>query len=260
MERQYVKVAVEAPVAVVTIDRAPVNALGRAVIEELSEVVDEVNGRADVKAVVLTGAGQICFVGGADINEIAAITSPDEVEQSIRFAHGVFNRIEGAPKPWIAALNGACLGGGLELAMSCHLRLSGDRVKLGQPEILLGMVPAFGGSQRLPRIVGAAKASELMLTGDAITAQEAFRIGLVNKVVPQAEVLRQAVGLARKICTKSALVIRQALSLIGSSQTVSLAAGQEFEIQAARALVMTADLKEGLRAFIEKRQPAFTDT
>src|SRR5437773_2657351 len=167
MDRQFVKPAVEPPVAVVTLDRAPVNAIGRALMEELSATVDELNARADVKAIVITGAGQNAFVAGADIGEIAAIGTPDDAEESVRLGQGTYNKIEDAPKPWIAALNGVCLGGGLELAMACRLRVAGDRVKLGQPEINLGMIPAFGGSQRLPRIVGLAKAAELILTGDA---------------------------------------------------------------------------------------------
>jgi enoyl-CoA hydratase/carnithine racemase len=259
MDAQFVKVATEPPVAVVTLDRPPVNAIGRQVMEELSAAVDDLNARADVKVVIVTGGGQNAFVAGADINEIAAIQTPDDAEESVRLGQGTYSKIEDSPKPWIAAINGVCLGGGLELAMACHIRVAGDRVKLGQPEITLGMIPAFGGSQRLPRIVGASKATELMLTGDAITAQEAFRIGLVNKVVPQTEVLKQAVGLARKIAGKSALTIRHILYLTGQSRMTNLEAGFEMEVRSARELIESADMREGVRAFIEKRQPVFTD-
>ena len=259
MDQQLVKVTAEPPIAVVVIDHPPVNALGRAVLEQLAAAAEQVNADARVKCVIVTGGGQMAFVAGADIAEMGALATADDVEKLVRLGQTAFARIEDAPKPWIAAVNGVCLGGGLELAMACHLRIAGDRAKLGQPEINLGTIPAFGGSQRLPRIVGQAEAAELLLTGDQIAATEALRIGLVNRVVPQAEVMKHAHDLARRIASKSAVAVRHLMQLVGRSREASLEAGFEMEVRAARELAGSADSREGIRAFLEKRQPVFTD-
>jgi enoyl-CoA hydratase/carnithine racemase len=260
MAGHYVKVAIDGPVAVVTIDHPPVNAISRAVTEELSAVADDLHANEEVKAIVVTGGGTNAFVAGADIKEILGLPGPEDAEEWVRLGQSTFTKIEDAPKPWIAALNGVALGGGLELAMACHMRVAGDRIKLGQPEINLGMIPAFGGTQRLPRIIGPARAAEIILTGDAISAQEAFRLGLVNKVVPQADVLKQSVGVARKVAGKSGLVVRHLMSLIGRSRDMNLEAGLEIEAQSARELSSSHDTREGLTAFVEKRQPSFTNS
>lgn len=257
-EPQFVKVTIEDRVALITIDHAPVNALNQATVEELNAAVDRVNADPAVKAVVLTGAGQIAFVAGADITEFSKLLTAEQAETISRQVQAVFDKIEAAPKPFIAALNGVALGGGMELALACHMRIIGDRAKLGQPEINLGIIPGWGGTQRLPRLVGKAKAIELILTGDSITAQEAYRLNLVNKVVPGGEVLKTARDLARKIAQKSALPTRAALTAIRGGNG-NLADGLALEAREFGQIAVSADAREGAKAFLEKRQPVFTD-
>ncbi len=258
-ERQFVKVSVEERVALVTIDHAPVNALNQATLTELAAAVAEVIADQEVKAVVITGAGQIAFVAGADISEFAKLESAEQAQVVSEQVQGLFSQIENAPKPFIAALNGVALGGGLELAMACHLRIIGDRVKVGQPEINLGIIPGWGGTQRLARLVGQAKAIELILTGDSITAQEAFRLNLVNKVVPGGEVLKTARDLARKIAQKSGPATRAALAAIQGGIDQPVAAGLKLEAEQFGQIALTEDAREGVTAFLQKRQPAFKD-
>ena len=257
-ERQFVKLAIEDRVAVITIDHPPVNALNAATMKELSETVDEVIANPEVKAAVITGAGQIAFVAGADINEFTGITAGEQAIAASTMGQAVFNQIECAPKPFIAAINGVALGGGMELAMACHLRVIGDRAKMGQPEINLGIIPGWGGTQRLPRIVGKAKAIELILTGDQITAQEAYRLNLVNKVVPGGEVLKTARDLGKKIAQKSAIVARAAVDAINASAK-PLGEGLAYEASQFGVLFQTEDMREGVAAFLEKRQAVFKD-
>ena len=171
----------------------------------------------------------------------------------------VFLKIQRLGKPVIAAINGVCLGGGLELAMSCHLRISGDRARFGQPEISLGIIPGWGGTQRLPRLIGKAKATEWILTGEMVMAQEALRLGLVNQVVPQDQVLKAAKDLARKIASKGAIAITQSLRAIEDGLDLPLEAGLAQEADAFGAVAATEDSREGVKAFTEKRQPQFHD-
>jgi enoyl-CoA hydratase/carnithine racemase len=255
---QFVKVNSEDRVAVITIDHAPVNALDTATVQELNAAIDQVIADPAVKAVVLTGAGQLAFVAGADITEFSKLLTAEQAETISRQVQAVFDKIETATKPFIAAINGVALGGGMELAMACHMRIIGDRAKLGQPEINLGIIPGWGGTQRLPRLVGKSKAIELILTGDSITAQEAYRLNLVNKVVPGGEVLKTARDLARKIAQKSALPTRAALSAILGGNG-NLATGLALEAREFGQIAVSADAREGAKAFLEKRQPVFTD-
>ncbi|HLE27561.1 MAG TPA: enoyl-CoA hydratase-related protein [Anaerolineales bacterium] len=257
-ERQFVKTAIEDRVAVITIDHPPVNALNATTLSELSEAVDEVIANPEVKAVVITGAGQIAFVAGADINEFTSISTAEQAIEAARRGQTVFSKIECSPKPFIAAVNGVALGGGMELALACHIRLIGDRAKLGQPEINLGIIPGWGGTQRLPRIVGKAKAIELILTGDNITAQEAYRLNLVNKVVPGGEVLKTARDLGKKIAQKGAITMKAALDAINGSVR-PIGDGLAYEAGQFGVLFQTEDMREGVRAFLEKRQPVFKD-
>ncbi|MBI3331133.1 MAG: enoyl-CoA hydratase/isomerase family protein, partial [Candidatus Omnitrophica bacterium] len=189
---QNVKIALEERVAVVTIDHRPVNALDRKTLEELGQAVDALGADPTVKAVVLTGAGSLAFVAGADIKEVSQLGSVEAAKAMAALGQSVFLKVQRCAKPIIAAINGVCLGGGLELAMACHLRVSGDRARFGQPEINLGIIPGWGGTQRLPRLIGKAKATEWILTGDMLMAQDALRLGLVNQVVPQDQVLKAA--------------------------------------------------------------------
>ena len=258
MEYQNWKITVEDRVATVIIDHPPANTLSTLVMQELDNIIDEVNSNSEIKAAVITGAGMF-FIAGADINEINTIEDAKKGEELTLTGQSVLNKMENSPKPFIAAINGMCLGGGLELAMACHIRVCGDRAQLGQPEIMLGIIPGFGGTQRLSRLTNKAKAIEMILTGDRITAQEAYRVGLVNKVVPGMDVVKQAVGLAKKIASKGAVAIAKALDAIGNGMEMSLEDGLKYESKLFGAVCESEDMKEGVAAFVQKRQPKFTD-
>jgi enoyl-CoA hydratase/carnithine racemase len=228
-------------------------------LEELNAVVDEVIANEQVKAVVVTGGGQIAFVAGADINEFTKLENAEQAQAVSRQVQALFDKIACAPKPFIAAINGVALGGGMELAMACHMRVIGDRAKVGQPEINLGIIPGWGGTQRLTRLVGTAKAAELILTGDSVTAQEAYRLNLVNKVVPGGEVLKTAKDLAKKISQKGALAIRASLRAIVTGADLPLEQGLALEAEQFATIGLSEDAKEGVAAFLQKRQPVFRD-
>lgn len=256
---QCVKVVIEDQVAIVTIDHRPVNALNRQALEELGQTIEEIRGDPAVKVVIITGGGSLAFVAGADIKEIGQLASVEAARELAALGQRVFRSIQRLGKPVIAAINGVCLGGGLELAMACHLRISGDRARFGQPEINLGIIPGWGGTQRLPRLIGKAKAIEWILTGDMVGAQEAHRLGLVNAVVPQDQVGKAAKDLARKIASKGAVAIAQSLHAIEAGLEGSLEDGLGKEAHAFGVVAATEDSKEGVKAFLEKRQPQFQD-
>ncbi len=254
-----VKVMVEDRVAIVTIDHRPVNALDRQTLQELGQVVDAIRDEATTKVIIVTGGGSLAFVAGADIKEVSKLSSVAEAKEMARLGQSVFLKLQRLAKPVIAAINGVCLGGGLELAMSCHLRISGDRVRFGQPEITLGIIPGWGGTQRLPRLIGRAKATEWILTGDVVMAQEAYRLGLVNQVVPQDQVLKAAKDVARKIISKGGVAVAQALRAIEEGLNLTLEEGLAKEADAFAKVAETEDSREGIAAFLEKRQPQFKD-
>jgi len=256
---QCVKVTVEDRVAVVTIDHRPVNALNRQTIEELGQAMDGIGADPQIKVVILTGAGSLAFVAGADIKEVAGLGSVEAARGMSALGQAVFLKVQRLAKPVIAAINGVCLGGGLELAMACHLRISGDRARFGQPEINLGIIPGWGGTQRLPRAIGTTKATEWILTGEMFSAQEAQRLGLVNQVVPQDQVLKAARDLARKIASKPGVAVAQALRAIGEGAGRPIEEGLAKEAEAFGVVAPTEDCREGVTAFLEKRQPRFTD-
>lgn len=258
MELQNLKMTVADQVATIVIDHPPANTLNSPTMDELDKVVDEVISNKEIKAAVITGAGMF-FIAGADINEINTLESARQGEEICLTGQGVINKIETSPKPFIAAINGMCLGGGLELAMACHLRVCGDRAQIGQPEINLGIIPGFGGTQRLARLTNQAKALEIILTGDRISAQEAYRIGLVNKVVPNMDVVKQAVGVAKKIASKGAVAIAKAIDAIKTGYEMKLEQGLKYEAKLFGEICETDDMREGVSAFIQKRQPKFTD-
>jgi len=261
---QYIRTEVADKIAVLTIDHPPVNSFNKQVVTELDQAIDQLLADDEVKAIVITGGGTNAFVAGADIPEIKALLDqPEEgyaaAREFIERGQGLTLKIEKATKPVIAAINGFCLGGGLELAMACHVRICSDRARLGQPEINLGIIPGWGGTQRLARLAGKGKAIEMILTGDMITAQEAYRLGLVNKVVPAGAVLKEARGLARKIVSKSKFPIAATLRAITDGLAVTIEEGMQVEKNQFIGLAPTEDIREGVSAFLEKRQPQFKD-
>jgi enoyl-CoA hydratase len=259
-EWQNIRTEVADRIAVLTVDHPPVNSFNTQVTTELNQAIDELLADDEVKAIVVTGGGTNAFIAGADIPEIKALLDqPGGLKEASEVGQALFLKIENAPKPIIAAINGFCLGGGLELAMSCHMRICSDRARLGQPEINLGLIPGWGGTQRLSRLAGKGKAVELILTGDMITAQEAYRIGLVNKVVPAGAVLKEAQGLARKIVSNSKFPTSAALRAITEGLTVSIEEGLKIEAEEFGELADTEDAREGVSAFLEKRQAQFKD-
>ncbi len=256
-EGQYVKLAKEDSVAIITIDNPPVNMISQPVVTDLQNALEDAWADDEVKAIVITGGGQMVFVAGADINAILDLKTPAEAREIVMQVHELYRAIEDSPKPTIAAINGHCLGAGNELAMACHMRITNNRAMFGQPEIGLGIIPGFGGTQRLPRLVGKGKALELILTGDRITGAEAASIGLVNKAVPGTEVMKTAVGLAKKIASYGRPSIAAAVEAVNEGMAVNLAEGLEIEADKFSSLVETEDMREGLTAFLEKRQPKF---
>ena len=255
---QFLKVEIESKVATVTINNPPVNALSQDVLKELETTMDELQGNKDVKVIILTGVGPV-FIAGADIKQFSQIQGEEDGKKAAGFGQRIFTKIEHMTKPVIAAINGVCLGGGMELAMACHIRMCSDRARLGQPEINLGIIPGFGGTQRLTRLVGTGKAIEWILTGDNIPPADAKALGLVNHVVPEAEVLRQAQGLAKKIAMKPAVGIAQSLKAVYVGIDQSIEEGLKTELEGFGACCKSPDMKEGVKAFVEKRQPQFTD-
>lgn len=249
---------IDGAVATLLINRPPANTLTPELLAELSTAVDQLVKDDAVKVVVLTGTGRF-FIAGADIRLLASISSSREGETIALQGQAILNQIEALEKPVIAAINGACLGGGLELAMCCHIRLVAEGSRLGQPEINLGIMPGFGGTQRLPRIVGQSKAIELILTGDSISAQEAKAIGLVSQVFPSEDLLRQAQSLARTIASKGHVALRASFRAIRQGVELDLRDGLALEARLFGQLCGTDDKREGLAAFLEKRQPRFTN-
>ena len=241
----------------VTVNRPEkLNALNRQVMEELRACFQSLQEDRDVRVVILTGSGEKAFVAGADISELAQQSAVEGRETS-RWGQHVFDLIENLGKPVIAAINGFALGGGCELAMACTLRLAADNARLGQPEVKLGLIPGYGGSQRLPRLVGKGRALEVILTGETLTAPEAHRIGLVNQVVPAAELLAAAEKLAQKIIANAPLAIKFALEAVNDGLEMSAAQGQALESTLFGLCSSTADMKEGTSAFLEKRPAKF---
>jgi len=232
------------------------NALNHQVMEDLFNCFQSLRTDQEVRVVIVTGHGEKAFVAGADISELAAQT-PIEGKETSKFGQQVFDLIENLGKPVIAAINGFALGGGCELAMACTLRVAAETARLGQPEVKLGLIPGYGGSQRLPRLVGKCRALELILTGETITAAEAHRIGLVNQVVPAAELIAAAEKLAQKIVANAPLAIRFALEAVNHGMEMSAAEGQCLEAALFGLCCTTEDMKEGTRAFLEKRPAKF---
>jgi enoyl-CoA hydratase len=245
-------------VTTITLNRPKVlNALNAQTLDELAAAFDAVASDAEALAVILTGAGEKSFVAGADINELA-VQTPVAGREHARKGQRLFERIERLGKPVIAAVNGFALGGGCELAMACTLRLAADTARFGQPEINLGIIPGYAGSQRLPRLVGRGRAQELLLTGDMITAEEAWRIGLVNRVVPAAQLMDEARTLARTLAAKAPIAMRYILDVVASGADMAAADAERYEATLFGLVSTTDDMREGTRAFLDKRKPTFT--
>ncbi len=244
-------------IAYVTINRPEkLNALNVQAKKELKEVLETVKNDPNVHVVIITGAGEKSFVAGTDIGELTGLNS----ETGKTFAERgqtIFNLIENLGKPVIAAVNGYALGGGCELALACHICIASENATFGQPEVNLGIIPGYGGTQRLARLIGKGRAMEMILTGDQIDAQEALRIGLVNKVVPHSELIKTAESITEKILAKGQIAIRLALKAVNMTQETNLTDGLELEASLFGVCCGSEDFKEGTRAFLEKRKPVF---
>jgi enoyl-CoA hydratase/carnithine racemase len=247
----------DGPIAIITVNRPKVlNALNSQTMDELRRAMLSFRYDDSVRAVVITGAGEKAFIAGADINELAVQSPTSGRDHAMRGQH-VLDLIENLGKPVIAAINGYALGGGCELAMACTIRIAADTAKIGQPEINLGLIPGYAGSQRLPRLIGAGRALELLLTGEQITAPEAHRLGLVNRVVPAANLLAEARTLAAALAAKAPIAVRYIIDSVHKGLQMSFGDAQVFEATLFGLVASTEDMREGTRAFLEKRKPEF---
>ena len=244
-------------ILVVTIDRPKVlNALNAQTVEEIGKVFAEARDDQSVRAVIITGGGEKAFVAGADINELAR-KNPISGKETSERGQFVLSSIENFPRPVIAAINGYALGGGCEIALACHIRIASEKAQIGLPEVSLGIIPGYGGTQRMARLLGKAKAFELVCTGDRVSAAEAERIGLVNKVVPPEQLMPAAEEMARKIMSRSPVAVRAAMEAINFGSDMPFEAGQFLEATLFGLLCASEDMKEGMTAFLEKRQADF---
>jgi len=258
-EYQNVVVSIEDRTAIITINHPPANSFDVQTVSDLAAAFDEVSADPQVKVIIITGAGQF-FSAGADVNVIAKVKGYEDAKELVLKGQALFSKIERSRKPVIAAINGRfALGGGNELAMACHIRYAEDSVRFGQPEINLGIMPGWGGTQRLPRLIGKGRALELLLTGGQIRAQEAYRLGLVNKVVPVGTVVSEAKRLAKKISTMSLMVTEAIIDAVNEGLDKKLEDGLLYEADRFAKLCETEDMREGINAFLEKRRPQFKD-
>jgi len=260
MDYQFILYEKSEGLATITINRPEVrNALTQVLMEELGNAINRAEADNEVRVLILTGAGDRSFVAGADIGEVGARDTLSELGLDSRVRRDVYSRLEHLFKPSIAAINGYALGGGCELALACTLRIASDSARFGQPEINIGIIPGLGGTQRLTRLVGRGRAMELVLTGDMIDAQEAYRIGLINKVVPAVELMEEARALGKQLASKPPLALKAAKDAVDYGADMSLAAALEFENRLFAILSGSADAAEGVTAFLEKRKPEWRE-
>jgi enoyl-CoA hydratase len=253
MSYENILVEIRDAVAVITLNRPKVlNALNAATLKELGAAVDELSSNTAIGAILLTGAGEKAFAAGADIQELAQVSAMDGQQLALR-GQRLFDRIESCGKPVIACINGFALGGGSELALACTLRIASETAKFGQPEVKLGLIPGYGGSQRLPRLVGKGAALKMILTGEMITAQEALRIGLVEEVVAAGELLARGEQIARTIAAQAPLALAKSLEAVHAGYDLPLRQALDLEASLFALCCATEDKAEGTRAFLEKR-------
>jgi enoyl-CoA hydratase len=257
MEKEYVRCQVEEGIAVVTIDNQPaLNALNGPTLTQLAQIFDALAKNQEVKGVIITGGGEKSFVAGADISEFLQIKGETAVGFMAR-GQRIFDKIEAFDRPVIAAVNGFALGGGNELAMCCDIRIASENALFGQPEVNLGIIPGYGGTQRLPRLIGPGKAKEMIFADERINAQEAFRVGLVQRVVPKGQALEEAKKLMKKILGKGPVSVKMAKKAINEGLQMSLREGLDLEARCEGVCFGTEDKDEGAKAFLEKRPAKF---
>ena len=257
MEKQFVRYQIEEGIAIVTIDNpAALNALNTPTLTQLDQAFDQLAGNPEVKGVIITGGGEKSFVAGADIGEFQQVKGSTAAAFMAR-GQRIFDKIEAFDRPVIAAINGFALGGGNELAMCCDIRVAAENALFGQPEVNLGIIPGYGGTQRLPRLIGPGKAKEIILADERINAQEALRIGLVQRVVPKGQAVEEAKKLLKKIMSKGPVAIKMAKKAINEGLGMSLRAGLDLEGQCEAVCFGSEDKDEGAKAFLEKRAPQF---
>ena len=257
MNFENILVSIENGIGQITINRpSKLNALNVATIQELHNAFESLDDNPEVRAIILTGEGEKAFVAGADISEFASFTVEEGAQLAAQGQEFLFDFVENLKKPTIAAINGFALGGGLELAMACHFRVASDNAKMGLPEVSLGVIPGYGGTQRLPQLIGKGRAMEMIMTAGMVTAEDAFRAGLVNHVVPQSELLDFTKGIATRIMRNSPFAIGRAIKCVNANFKDGIN-GYETEIRNFGKCFGTNDFKEGTTAFLEKRKPNF---
>jgi enoyl-CoA hydratase len=256
MSYQTILTSLENNIFIITVNRPEkLNALNKIVIEELSAAIDEVYNNAEIKSAIITGAGEKAFVAGADISEFLSLDSTSGKELARKGQQNVFDKIENSPKPIIAAVNGFALGGGCELALACHFIIASDNAKFGQPEVNLGLIPGYGGTQRLTQLIGRNLAMQFIMTGEMINAKDAQEYGIANKVVSQKKLLDETKEILQTIHTKAPLAISKIIEVINNFDHTQQ--GYDFEIKKFGECFSTEDVKEGVNAFLEKRKPVF---
>jgi enoyl-CoA hydratase len=257
MEKEYVRCQIEDGIAIVTIDnQAALNALNNQTLTQLDKTFDDLARNPEVKGVIITGAGEKSFVAGADISEFLKVSGA-EAPESMGRGQRIFDKIEAFDRPVIAAINGFTLGGGNELAMCCDIRIASENAIFGQPEVNLAIIPGYGGTQRLPRLVGPGKAKEIIFADERINAQEALRIGLVERVVPKGQAVEEARKLLKKILSKGPVAIKMAKKAINDGLKMPLAEGLKWEALCSGVCFSAEDKDEGAKAFLEKRPAQF---
>ena len=246
-----------AGVGVITLHRPKaLNALSSALLAELNHLLDAIAQDKSIKTVIITGAGDKAFVAGADIAEMQPLSAMEGRDWGT-FGQMVFNKLENLSQPVIAAVNGFALGGGCELVMACDIRIASEKAKFGQPEVTLGITPGFGGTQRLPRLIGKGRAKELLFTGDIIDAAEAYRLGLVNTVTTPEELMNTAMALAQKIMSRAEVAVKLCKAAVNAGLNMDLESGIAYEAEVFSLCFATGDQKEGMNAFMEKRKAVF---